>query len=153
MNGVAYAVDFQTTMEDHAVSNQRVAPSDALQQAIDDLLAEGFADPSRLAELGRLGARLVMQRGIDEEVVGFLGRARYERTPAAKGSRNGVRPRRVQTAEGELEIQMPLLRDTAQRFVSKIIPDTSTVIRTRPLEALISAPTSGDCPTATSRAC
>ena len=137
MNGVAYAVDFQTTMEDHAVSNQRVAPSDALQQAIDDLLAEGFADPSRLAELGRLGARLVMQRGIDEEVVGFLGRARYERTPAAKGSRNGVRPRRVQTAEGELEIQMPLLRDTAKRFVSKIIPDTSTVIRTRPLEALV----------------
>ena len=56
-------------------------------------------------------------------------RDRYERTPAAKGSRNGVRPRRVQTAEGELEIQMPLLRDTAQRFVSKIIPDTSTVIR------------------------
>jgi len=43
----------------------------------------------------------------------------------------------VQTAEGELEIQMPLLRDTAQRFVSKIIPDTSTVIRTRPLEALV----------------
>jgi len=87
LNGVAYAVDFQTTMEDHAVSNQRVAPSDTLQQAIDDLLAEGFADPSRLAELGRLGARLVMQRGVDEEVVTFLGRARYERTPAAKGSR------------------------------------------------------------------
>ena len=137
MNGVAFAVEFETTMEGHAVSNQRVAPSDTLQQAIDDLLAEGFADPSRLAELGRLGARLVMQRGVDEEVVGFLGRARYERTPAAKGSRNGVRPRRVQTAEGELEIQMPLLRDTAQRFVSKIIPDTSTVIRTRPLEALV----------------
>jgi hypothetical protein len=92
LNGVAYAVDFQTTMEDHAVSNQRVAPSDALQQAVDDLLAEGFGDPSRLAELGRLGARLVMQRGIDEEVVTFLGRARYERTPAAKGSRNGARP-------------------------------------------------------------
>jgi putative transposase len=124
-------------MEGHAVSNQRVAPSDTLQQAIDDLLAEGFADPSRLAELGRLGARLVMQRGVDEEVVTFLGRARYERTPAAKGSRNGVRPRRVQTAEGELEIQMPLLRGTAERFVSKITPDTSTVIRTRPLEALV----------------
>ena len=137
MNGVAFAVEFETTMEGHAVSNQRVAPSDTLQQAIDDLLAEGFADPSRLAELGRLGARLVMQRGVDEEVVTFLGRARYERTPAAKGSRNGVRPRRVQTAEGELEIQMPLLRGTAERFVSKIIPDTSTVIRTRPLEALV----------------
>jgi hypothetical protein len=34
--------------------------------------------------------------------------------------RNGVRPRRVQTAEGELEVQMPQLRDTADRFVSRL---------------------------------
>jgi Transposase, Mutator family len=122
LNGVAFAVEFETTMEDHAVSNQRVAPSDVLEQAIDDLLAEGLADASRLAELGRLGARLVMQRGVDEEVVTFLGRARYERTPAAKGSRNGVRPRRVQTAEGELEIQMPLLRETAERLSPRSSP-------------------------------
>jgi len=32
---------------------------------------------------------------------------------------------------------MPQLRDTADRFVSKILPDVRTVIRTRPLEALI----------------
>ena len=30
-----------------------------------------------------------------------MGRARYERTPQALGSRHGVRPRRVQTAEGD----------------------------------------------------
>jgi transposase-like protein len=49
----------------------------------------------------------------------FLGRARYERAPEASGSRNGHRPRRVQTAEGE------------------IIPDTRAIVRTRPLEALV----------------
>jgi putative transposase len=67
----------------------------------------------------------------------FLQRARYERTPAARGSRNGVRPRRVQTAEGELEISMPQLRNCAEKFVCRVIPDTRTIIRTRPLEALV----------------
>jgi putative transposase len=43
----------------------------------------------------------------------------------------------VQTAEGELEIQVPQLRNSAEQFVSCVIPDTRTVIRTRPLEALI----------------
>jgi len=46
----------------------------------------------------------VLQRAVEEEVAAFLGRARYQRTPDARGSRNGSRPRRVQTAEGELEI-------------------------------------------------
>lgn len=57
--------------------------------------------------------------------------------PAAVGSRNGVRPRRVRTAEGEIEIAMPQLRETATRFVSAVIPDTRTILRTRPLEALV----------------
>jgi len=48
-----------------------------------------------------------------------------------------VRPRRVQTAEGELEVQIPQLRNTAERFVSRVIPDVRMVIRTRPLEVLI----------------
>jgi putative transposase len=66
-----------------------------------------------------------------------LQRARYERTGEARGSRNGVRRKRVQTAEGELELAMPQLRNTAERLVSKVIPDVRTVVRTRPLEALI----------------
>ena len=115
----------------------RVAPSSVLESAIDELLREGLADNERLAELGRLGARLVLQRAVEEEATEFLGRARYQRTAEARGSRNGVRARRVQTAEGELEVQIPQLRDTAERFVSRVIPDMRMVIRTRPLEALI----------------
>lgn len=79
----------------------------------------------------------MLQRALEKEVAEFLGRARYERTPEARGSRNGVRPRRVQTAEGQIEVQVPQLRDTADRFVSKILPDVRTVVRTRPLEALV----------------
>ncbi|HVD01240.1 MAG TPA: transposase [Candidatus Dormibacteraeota bacterium] len=116
---------------------KRVAPSAALEAAIDELLSEGLGDSEQLAEVGRLGARLVLQRAVEEEVADYLGRARYERTQEARGLRNGVRPRRVQTAEGELEVQMPQLRDTADRFVSRVLPDVRTAIRTRPLEALI----------------
>ena len=84
-----------------------------------------------------MGARLVLQRAVDEEVAAFLSRARYQRTPAATGSRNGTRPKPIQTAEGEISIAMPQVRNTAERFVSQVIPDTRAVVRTRPLEALI----------------
>jgi len=86
---------------------QRIAPSDRLEAAIADLLTEGFTDPIKLSELGRLGAQLVIQRGVDAQVEEFLRRARYERTAEARGSRNGLRPRRLQAAEGELKIQIP----------------------------------------------
>lgn len=115
----------------------RIAASARLENAIDALLIDGLADPDKLGELGRLGAQLVIQRAIEDEVAVFLGRSRYQRTPHAAGSRNGHRPRRVQTAEGELTIQVPQVRDSLARFVSSVIPDTRAIVRTRPLEALI----------------
>src|SRR3982075_1535069 len=116
----------------------RIAPSARLEAQIAELLTQGLAvDRERLAELGRLGARLVLQRAVDEEVAAFLSRARYQRTPAATGSRTRTRPKPIQTAEGEISIAMPQVRDSAERFVSQVIPDTRAVVRTRPLEALI----------------
>jgi putative transposase len=117
----------------------RIAPSAALETTIADLLGDGgqVVDGDRLTEIGRLGARLVLQRAVEEEVTAFLGRARYERTAEAQGSRNGNRPRPVQTAEGELEIQVPQVRGAAERFVSGVIPNGRTAVRTRPLEALV----------------
>jgi len=116
----------------------RIGPSARLEQQLEELLTKGLGEAGEhLAELGRLGARLVLQRAVDEEVTAFLGRARYERTPIATGSRNGTRPKPIQTAEGEISIAMPQVRNTAERFVSQVIPDTRAVVRTRPLEALI----------------
>jgi putative transposase len=122
--------------ENYAVQ-KRIAPSANIEAVLDELFSDGVADAEKLAEIGRLGAQLVLQRAIEEEVTAFLGRARYQRTPAARGSRNGVRPRRVQTGEGELEIQVPQLRDTAEQFVSRVIPEVGKVVRTRPLESLV----------------
>mgnify|MGYP001817035440 FL=1 len=116
---------------------RRIAPSARIEEAIEEVLLGGLDDPGRLSELGRLGAQLVLQRAVEEEVTAFLGRARYERTETATGSRNGHRPRRVQTAEGEITIAIPQVRDSLVRFVSSTIPDTKAIVRTRPLEALV----------------
>jgi putative transposase len=116
----------------------RTAPSARLEEQINELLTGGLGeDGEHLAALGRLGARLVLQRAVEEEVAAFLGRTRYERTPTATGSRNGTRQKPIQTAEGEISIAMPQVRNTAERFVSRVIPDTKAVVRTRPLEALV----------------
>jgi len=117
--------------------DRRIAPSVQIEAAIEAALLNGIGGPDQLSQLGRLGAQLVLQRAVEDEVAAFLGRARYARTPDAAGSRNGHRPRRVQTAEGEITIAVPQVRDTLTRFVSGVIPDTRSIIRTRPLEALV----------------
>ena len=99
----------------------RIAPSARLEQQI-EVLKTGFGEAGEhMAELGRLGARLVLQRAVDEEVAAFLGRARYQRTPtAAAGSRNGTRPKPIQTGEGEISIAMPQVRHR-RACVSQVI--------------------------------
>jgi transposase-like protein len=74
------------------------------------------------AGLAVSSAQLVLQRAVEEGVTAFLARARYERTDEARGWRNGSRPKRLQTAEGEIVIQMPQLRGTVETFVSQTIP-------------------------------
>src|SRR5712692_9590190 len=87
---------------------ERIAPSVRLQAQIEELLGDELgANAEKLAELGRLGARLVLQRAVEDEVTAFLGRARYQRTPEAAGSRNGTRPKSIQTAEGAISVDMP----------------------------------------------
>jgi putative transposase len=91
-----------------------------------------------LSELARLGARLIIQRAIEDEFDAWLGRARYERRPDyQRGLRNGFRPRKVQTAEGELEVEIPQVREAAALFVSKLFPRGTKLLRTEPLRAMV----------------
>ena len=53
------------------------------------------------------------------------------------GLRNGFRPRRVQTLEGELEVELPQVREAAEPFVSKLFPCSTKVLRTEPLRAMV----------------
>ena len=119
-----------------------VPPSAEIERKIDDLLAGGVAagDPEGpLSELAQLGARLIIQRAVEEEFDAFIGRARYERKPEAPpGKRNGYRPRRLRSAEGEVEVEVPQLREAAEPFTSKLFPrGCKRLLRTEPLKAMV----------------
>jgi putative transposase len=43
----------------------------------------------------------------------------------------------VQTAEGELEVEIPQVREAAEPFVSKLFPCSTKVLRTEPLRAMV----------------
>jgi putative transposase len=117
-----------------------VPPSAEIEEQIDALLAVGVGENPResLSELAKLGARLIIQRAVEDEFDAWLGRARYERRPEAPpGLRNGFRPRRLQTAEGELSVEIPQVRQAAEPFVSKLFPRGTKLLRTEPLRAMV----------------
>jgi putative transposase len=119
-------------MKEAYAVRRTVPPSAEIEARIEHMLSVGVGESPResLSELARLGARLIIQRAVEDEFDAWLGRARYERRPADQveeraeetGLRNGFRPRRVQTAEGELEIEIPQVRQAAETFASSCSP-------------------------------
>src|SRR5438105_5036104 len=132
--------------ETYAVK-RTLPPSAEIEAQIDQLLAVGAGETPResLSELAKLGARLTIQRAVEDEFGAWLGRARHARRPDYQrglrnyesGLRNGYRPRRVQTAEGELEVEIPQVREAAEPSVSALFPHSTKLLRTRPLEAMV----------------
>src|SRR4051812_22095604 len=127
-------------MKEAYAVRRTVPPSAELEAQIDRLLAVGVGEDPRAAllQLAKLGARLIIQRAVEEEFDAWLGRARYERRPdGPEGMRNGFRPRTLQTAEGELAVEIPQVREAAAPFVSKLFPRGTKLLRTEPLKALV----------------
>jgi putative transposase len=124
-----------------------VPPSAEIEEQIDELLAVGVGENPResLSGLAKLGARLIIQRAVEDEFDAWLGRARYDRRPDYQrglrnyqsGLRNGFRPRKLQTAEGELSVEIPQIRQAAEPFVSKLFPRGAKLLRTEPLKAMV----------------
>src|SRR5437763_9158921 len=136
-------------MKEAYAVRRTVQPSAEIQASIDKLLSRGMVDDPQkmLSELARLGARLIIQRAVEEEFDSWLGRARYERRPERQrglrnyesGLRNGFRPRHLQTGEGELRIEIPQVREAAMPFISKLFPKwhCKRLLSTDPLKALV----------------
>ena len=124
-----------------------VPPSAEIEARIEHMLSVGVGENPResLSELAKLGARLIIQRAVEDEFDAWLGRARYERRAPDQrderseesGMRNGFRSRKLQTAEGELAIEIPQVRQAAETFASKLFPRTPKLVRTEPLKALV----------------
>jgi putative transposase len=127
-------------MKEAYAVRRTVPPSAGIEAQIDQLLAIGVGEDPRaaLSQLAKLGARLIIQRAVEEEFDAWLGRARYERRPdGAEGMRNGFRARTLQTAEGELSVEIPQVREAAAPFVSRLFPRGTKLLRTEPLKALV----------------
>jgi putative transposase len=128
-------------MKEAYAVRRTVPPSAEIEQRIDGLLAAGLAaeDPQgALSELASLGAKLIIQRAVEDEFDAWLGRARYERRPEAPpGKRNGYRPRSVQAAEGSIDVEIPQVREAAEPFVSRLFPRGKRFLRTEPLKAMV----------------
>src|SRR5215218_7248624 len=114
----------------------RVVPSERFRRELDEALAgvDGEADP--LERIGRLGARLILQQALEDEVTEFLGRVRYERADEPVSHRNGYEPRRVVTTAGPVELERPRVRSARELgFESRILG--RHVARTYALESLV----------------
>src|SRR5437899_8306938 len=68
----------------------------------------------------------LLQRMLEEEVDGVLGRGRYERrdaVDAVAGSRNGFgKSRRLSLSSGTITLRRPRVRGLSERFESRLLP-------------------------------
>ena len=102
--------------------SQRIAPSQKLQQVMDEMLNQGYAqDDLPASQFLKLAAQLVVQQVLEQEVVDYLGRERYERQPETKGYRNGYKPGRIRSAEGDIRVEVPQVRDTPDPYQSRLM--------------------------------
>jgi putative transposase len=103
----------------------RVAPSERFRSELDEVLAGIGEDRDPVETIGRLGARLILQQALEDEVTEFLGRARYERAEETVSHRNGYEPRTVKTTSGSVELERPRVRDASKLgFESRVWAST-----------------------------
>jgi putative transposase len=88
-------------MKEAYAVRRTVPPSAEIEARIEQMLSAGVGENPResLSELAKLGARLIIQRAVEDEFDAWLGRARYERRAGDErdergedsGLRNGFR--------------------------------------------------------------
>ena len=97
---------------------RRVTPSERLRHELDTLIGDAGELGDPIEQIGRLGARLIIQQALEDELSEFLGRARIART------------------SGPMEIERPRVRDASKLgFASRIVG--KGVARTYALETLV----------------
>jgi putative transposase len=114
----------------------RVAPSERFRTELDEAMAGVDDDRDPVETIGRLGARLILQQALEDEVTEFLGRGRYERAGETVSHRNGYEPRTVKTTSGPVAVERPRVRDASKLgFESRILG--KHVTHTYALESLV----------------
>ena len=111
-----------------------IAPSERLRRELEDVIGGAGEELDPIEAIGRLGARLILQQALEEELTDFLGRERYERCGEPVSHRNGYEGVTVKTTAGPLVLERPRLRNASRLdFASEIVG--KGVARTHALEA------------------
>jgi putative transposase len=118
-SGVTSALTWKSTRRYALMSS--IVPSERLRRELHDLVAGVGEEDDPIEAIGRLGARLILQQALEEELTEFLGRERYERRGVPVSHRNGYEPVTVKTTAGPLELERPRLPNgSALGFCSEI---------------------------------
>src|SRR5690349_21290118 len=103
----------------------RIAPSAKIREEISHLLQDDvLKDQDVTGMLLRLGAQRLVRELLEEEATDFLGRDRYVRHRGGsphRGHRNGYEPGRVRTAEGDIPLQIPQIRQPPVPYQSRLV--------------------------------
>src|SRR5271163_5247080 len=101
---------------------EKVAPSERFRSELDEVLAGVGGEEDPIETIGKLGARLILQQALEDEVSEFLGRRRYERAEETVSHRNGYEERTVKTTSGAMRLERPRIRDSKRLgFESRIL--------------------------------
>jgi transposase-like protein len=107
-----------------------------VEQLLRGEVVEGAAPETPMRGFVRSLARYMLQVSIEEEATEFLGRGHYRRGGRLRaGWRNGYEPKGVQSEAGLLELAVPQLRATEERFQPKLVERLGT--RSVDLEGLV----------------
>jgi transposase-like protein len=87
---------------------------------------EELKQTSSLERVTKIGAQMMLQVAIEEEVTAYLNRDYYERNVTATGSRSGSKPRTIKIGNGDIGIEMPQVRHAGGPFHSELLPPRMT---------------------------
>lgn len=102
--------------------SRRISASERVSQEMSSFLQEGIQSSEQpVSQFIRLAVQKMVQEAVEQEVSDFLGRERYERQEEPVGYRNGYKPGRIRSAEGEIPLQVPQVRGTSEPYHSKLL--------------------------------
>jgi putative transposase len=103
----------------------RIPPSQKIGKKFEQLMDQGLdREEDVTSTVLRLGIERMVQEMVEQEVADYLERGHYQRRRPEqehRGYRNGYEPGRIRTAEGEIVVQVPQVRDAPETFRSRLM--------------------------------
>ena len=103
----------------------RIPPSQKIGKKFEQLMSQGLdGEEDVTSMIVRLGIERVVQEMVEQEVTDYLERDHYQRRRPEqehRGYRNGYEPGRIRTAEGEIVVQVPQVRDAPETYRSQLM--------------------------------